>query len=429
VPSSVHVQKPLRSETFGGVLPDVVIETVRDPSDPNQLRLHTWDGRHAATASTFSCRGCTYTPAPIPHGLASAILFPGPSKSFGTAAQLSVSMSRFLDRYANLPPGTAEIIVAFALASWFVDCFAVAPLLHLLGPDNEITRLLRLMGSLCRRPILLSDLDVPALSTLPSDLAPTLLVNQRNLGRRLTRVLLASNDRHFRVAHGKGEINAFGAKAFASVPEFANGAGVRVSLPPVQELLPTLTNEEARAITADFQAKLLRYRLVNYRRVSEVQLDTSGYVPAMREEICAWLVPICDCPDLQEVVSGFLMQQSLEAERDRMLDDRCVVAEAALFFCHKPNVDHFFVGDLAEMANSLFTGRHEGRILTDKKAGLLLRALGVSGERGARGYRVSLGNAVREQIHRVAKAYRVVSTQDGIVRCHHCASGTTEKTE
>ncbi len=428
MPNSVRAQEPLRSQIFGGVLPNVVIETVRDPSYPNQLRLHTWDGGHAATASTFSCRGCTYTPAPIPAGLASAILFPGPSKSFGTAAELSVSMSRFLDRYANLPPGAKEVIVAFALASWFVDCFPVAPLLHLVGPDNEITRLLRLMGCLCRRPILLGDLDLPALSTLPSDLAPTLLVNQRNLGRRLTHVLLASNDRHFRVARGKREIHAYGAKAFASVPEFANGVGVRVSLPPVQELLPTLGNAEEVDIAADFQAKLLRYRLVNYRRVSQVQLDTSDYVPAMREEIRAWLAPICDCADLQKVVSDFLLQLSREAEEARMTDDRCVVAEAALFFCHKPDVNQFFVGDLTEIANTLLTGRHEGRVLTDKKVGLLLRALGISGERVARGYRVSLGNAVREKIHRVAKSYQVVSTQDGIVRCDYCVSRAHEKT-
>jgi hypothetical protein len=331
-----------------------------------------------------------------------------------------------LDRYASLPPGATEIIVAFAVASWFVDCFSVAPLLHLLGPDNEVARALRLMGCLCRRPILLSDVDVAALCTLPSNLDPTLLVNQRTLGRRLTHILLASNDRHFRVARGKGEIHAWGAKAFASVPEMVNGTDVRVSLPPVQDLLPTLTNAEEAA--DDFQAKLLRYRLVNYRRVSQVQLDIGDFVPAMREEVRAWLAPVCDCPDLYKVVSNFLLQQSREGEGDRMSDDRCVVAEAALFFCHRSDTDHFFVGELAEMVNTLLTGRHDDRVLSDKKVGQLLRALGVHSERVVKGYKISLIDAVREQIHRVAKSYRVVSTQDGIARCHHCASGANEKT-
>jgi hypothetical protein len=51
--------------------------------------------------------------------------------------------------------------------------------------------------------------------------------------------------------------------------------------------------------------------------------------------------------------------------------------------------------------------------------GLLLRALGIHGERVTKGYKISLTDAIREQIHRVAEAYRVVSV-DGIARCAHC---------
>ena len=107
-------------------------------------------------------------------------------------------------------------------------------------------------------------------------------------------------------------------------------------------------------------------------------------------------------------------------EGDRLSDDRCVVAEAALFFCHRSETDHFFVGELAETVNTLLKGRHDDRVLTDKKVGLLLRALGIHGQRVVKGYRVSLTDAVREQIHRVANAYQVISTQDGIARCAYC---------
>ena len=62
----------------------------------------------------------------------------------------------------------------------------------------------------------------------------------------MTRVLLASNDRHFSIARGKGAISVYGAKAFASVPEFADARGVRVSLSPTQELLPMLTDASWR---------------------------------------------------------------------------------------------------------------------------------------------------------------------------------------
>jgi hypothetical protein len=420
VPNLARAKELSTNPTFDAVLPDLIIEAIVDQTHPSQLSLHSWDGRKGATTSTVSSRGCTYKAARLAAGLSGAVRFPASSKAFGTATQLTSSMVRFLGRYASLPPDVAALIVAFALASWFPECFPVAPLMHLLGPDNEVALLLRLMGSFCRRSILLSDLDVAFLRTLPTNLNPTLLINQRKLGRRLTHILLASGDRHFRVAYGKGEIHSYGAKALASTPESANGAGVRVSLAPVQESLPTLPDAEEREIADEFQAKLLRYRLVHYRHVSQVQIDTRDFVPAMREEVRAWLAPICDCPGLYRVVSDFLLQQSREAEGNRISDDRCVVAEAALFFCHRPDTDHLFVGELAEMANALLSGRHDDRILSDKKIGLLLRVLGIQGKRVVKGYKVSLTEAIRQQIHRVADAYGVAAARDGVVRCGNC---------
>ncbi len=426
MPNSAQAQELSRSQTFGVVLPNLMIEAILDQSHTNQLCLHTWDGHRAATKPTISRSSCTYTAAPVAAGLSRAVRFPGCSKSFGTAGQLTSSMLKFLGRYANLPPEVAALVVAFALASWFADCFPVAPLLFLLGPDNEATLLLRLMGCLCRRPILLSEVDTAALGTLPKDLDPTLLVNQRALGRRVTQVLLAANDRHFAVARGKREIHAYGAKAFAAVPEFADATGMRVSLPPTQEPLPTLTDANEREIANDFQSKLLRFRMVNHKRVCDAELDTRIFVPAMREEVRAWLAPICDCPDIRKSVLSSLLQQSRETEGTRFSDDRCVVAEAALFFCHRANTEHFFIRELGQCANKLLEGRHEDRRLTDKMAGLLLRALGIYGQRVVKGYKVVLTASVREKIHLVARAYRVLAVQDGIPRCHHCSDRNTE---
>jgi hypothetical protein len=236
-------------------------------------------------------------------------------------------------------------------------------------------------------------------------------------------VLLAANDRHFAIARGKDEIHAYGAKAFASVPEFADGASVRVSLSPAQEPRPILTDAAEKEISHDFQSKLLRFRMVDYQRVSDAEVDTRDFVPTMREEVRAWLAPILDCPDLRKSVTSFLLQQSQDVKEDRLSNDHCLVAEAALFFCHKPDAGHFFVGDLAGTVNDLLKGRHENRVLTDKKVGLLLRALGIHGQRVVQGYRILLTDTVREHIHRIAHAYQVISVQDGIARCNHCQGG------
>ena len=102
-----------------------------------------------------------------------------------------------------------------------------------------------------------------------------------------------------------------------------------------------------------------------------------------------------------------------------MADELCVAAEAALFLCHRKNADHFFVGELAETINNLLQGRHELPTVTDKKAGMLLRELGIPSRRTAKGFKVSLTEAVRDQIHAMARAYLAASVVDGVMHCSY----------
>ena len=128
-------------------------------------------------------------------------------------------------------------------------------------------------------------------------------------------------------------------------------------------------------------------------------------------------------------MTSSLLRQSQDLQGDRLSNDQCLVAEAALFFCHKPDTGHFFIGELAEIVNALLKGRHEDRLLSDKKVGLLLRAFGIHGQRIVQGYRVMLTDSIREQIHEIAHAYQVLPVQDGVTRCRHCRSGRiNEKT-
>jgi hypothetical protein len=137
VPNSVVANELSQSQTLGAVLPGMMIEAVVDQSHTTQLRLHSWDGRKAATKPIVSFRGCTYKAAPVAAGLPFAVRFPSSSKAFGTATQLTSSMLKFLGRYANLQPDAAAVIVAFGLSSWFTDCFSVAPLLVFAGPSQR----------------------------------------------------------------------------------------------------------------------------------------------------------------------------------------------------------------------------------------------------------------------------------------------------
>ncbi len=48
-------------QTFGTILPDLTIESIRNPDHPKRLFLHIWDGRKYATAPATSDGGRTHT--------------------------------------------------------------------------------------------------------------------------------------------------------------------------------------------------------------------------------------------------------------------------------------------------------------------------------------------------------------------------------
>jgi hypothetical protein len=144
-------------------------------------------------------------------------------------------------------------------------------------------------------------------------------------------------------------------------------------------------------------------------------------IPAMRQQAWTWLAPISDCPELSKRVFAEILRQSREEAGCRLIDPKCVVIEGGLFYCHKRDVAHFFVGELSEKANLLLKARHEEPILSAKGVGSILRELGLHGERVAEGYKIVLTDGVRQHIHRLAQAFQVASLQDAVRRCVFCS--------
>ena len=400
-----------------------MVEPIISPGDPDRLYLEIWDGQTSTLMDTVVHRGIVRVPPPIVPGLMRAVRFPPASKPFPSAQELVGQLRQFLAAHAFLLPEAQDLLVAFVLSSWFVDCTPLAPILYLVGPDSPVRLVLRVLGGLCRYPILLGDIDLAALKTLPPGLGATMLIGQRDLQPSVRQVLRASAQREFQVHRGGRTIDVYGAKAFwrDARPEPGEEPGLNVFLTPAPHSLPILTDDAARAAMEDLQSQLLRYRMVYRAPVRTAAAEGLHRFGAMRDLALTWLAPICDCADLKYSVLQALSQQSREIAGERFCDLKCIALEAALAFCHKPGVEHFFVGEAAKIMNDLLLGRHEDIEVTAKKAGSILGSVGVFGERVTQGCRITLTDAVREQIHRLARAYQVLSVQDGVSRCNHCA--------
>ena len=208
----------------------------------------------------------------------------------------------------------------------------------------------------------------------------------------------------------------------SAIGESANSLGLKISLSPNQAQLPLLADAVEQTNANDFQAKLLRYRQLNWERVRDFQPDPEHLASVLRDEFQAWMAPILDFPELQSAVQDSFSQRIQTMKDVELTDDYCLVAEAALYFCHCEMTLKFSVGELASIVNFLLKGRHEDRVLTDKKVGTILRDLGLHAIRTQKGYELVLNEEVRVKIHSLAQSYKLPPMREGCAGCAHCGS-------
>jgi hypothetical protein len=408
--------------TFAENLPGLLIEAIADPDQPGQLTLCSFDFQRTENKRVIFHKGRSYLAPPHVAGLAKIVRFAPGCALPSSGPEIVATINEFLFKYADLDQQTIDILIAFVFATWFIECFLVAPVLYLNGPSREISNLMRLLSCVCYHGALLSDLNLRCLGTLPVGLPVTLLINQAHLDRRLQKSLLASTRRGFYLATGKEPLDLFGARAMSGHLSEA-GVGLTASINPQGRMLPTLSEAEEADVAKQFQSLLLGYRFCSHSRVRSVEIESPISHPGLQDELRTWLAATWDTPDVKKSVLAAFADRQEEFSSTRYEDPKCLVAEAALMFLHRGDA-HFFVGELAEKVNDLLAGRHADCRFEDRKVGATLKELGIRTHRVTKGFRVDLDDAARKQIHQVAAAYRVLSAQPGTARCTLCQSKT-----
>jgi len=405
--------------TFGEIFQDLHFEAVIDPQKPQSLQLHSRDGTRFSTSPQIEHRGQIYMPAKLTEGLAQIVRFPLPSTEFSSHEKLTDAMAELFCTFGRTTKEDSNLLAAFALSTWFVDSFRAAPVLHLTGPSTRVHLMMRLLACLCRRPLLLGRLDLASLSTLPEGLNPTLLICEENLAKNVARILETSRNRDLAIPYGKSWIHGYGARVLFSDPNGVNASDLRVHFVPTAGAFPELKDDAERTIAADFQAKLLRCRMLHFNTVRDSNFEFAEVDPAMQDDARSLLTPLIDCGDLRASILSSLLSRSKEVSGARFTELDCLVIEAALCFCHDSSKREFFVQDITAAVNAILMGRHEESVISSKTVGTALRGLGLFAERVTKGYRVLLTDGNRERIHRLAGDYNVASIQEG-ARCDQC---------
>jgi hypothetical protein len=414
--------------TSDKVFPDgSILELVRIPD--GELNLLIWNGKSAKTAGQFVRQGETFAPLRVDPTILRWLQLPSNITEYGSTRKLFTEISGLISR-TQVGDGLVKALSFCVFATWMADFLPVAPFLWIVAPPmTAVGPLLQVLHVLSRRSLVVSDISAARFRLLPVDLRPTLIMEVNVQSRQVLNLLRASKRHSVLIAADGKAVDAFGARiVFAREPlrdPAIAGFPLELVLPPTSQYIPPMSSSEAERIAEEYQAKLLRYRLLNWAKVRTPAFDLNQFTVPMQETAHSLTASIVDDDELQSQIVPLLQTLDREIRVDRASLLPAIVLEGLLGRCHSTTGKYFPVADLTGDVNTILRGRGEMLEFSPEDIGWKLRALGLhtdfiqGGKKG-----LVLLNDVRKRIHDLAAAYGVRTLRELPVKidCPLCAA-------
>ncbi len=414
--------------TSDKVFPDGwLLELIRNPD--GELNFLIWNGKSAKTAGQFVRQGETFAPLRVDPTILRWLQLPSNTAEYGSTRKLFTEISDLISR-TQVGDGVVKAVSFSVFATWLADYLPVAPFLWIVvPPTTAVGPLLQVIHLLYRRSLVVSDISAARLRFLPVDLRPTLVMEVCVQSRQVLNLLRASKRHRALIAADGKAVDAFGARiVFAREPlrDPANaGFPLELVLPPTRQYIPPMSSSEAERIAAEFQAKLLHYRILNWAKVRTPAFDLNQFTIPMQETAHSLAASIVDDDELQSQIVPLLKTLDREIRLDRASLLPAIVLEALIARCHSTTGKYFPVADLTADVNTILLGRGEMLEVSPENIGWTLRALGLytdfipGGRKG-----LVLLNGVRKKIHDLAAAYGVRTLRElpAKIDCPLCAA-------
>jgi hypothetical protein len=413
---------PIIVETSGGeVLADGrIVDLLRSGSD--DLQLLVWDGSAVRLCKELGTDTAQYVPISVAREWQQHVLFPTKcTDGVVTARGLVGRMTSLLKTHVSAQPDSLRLAAVFALATWFVDRWRVAPALKILGPSTEAADLLSVLRCLVRRGLLVTAPPRSILNCTLVKIRPTLLV----LGEeRLSGSSDVRRSDFCRV--GRSGLHNESMAAALHSSDGDNGCdGLEISVIPA-EGCSALSVESLAEIAEEMQPALLNYRLRHLANVQSCQehcaAKLSRFTRSFAEQVLPWLLALDD-DDLRCEVIRLASAQHEHRISERAASLGSIVIEAVLTCCHK-GMPEAHVREIATITNAILKQRAELVVATDRQVGAWLKHAGLYTQRlGSAGRGLKFTSDVKLRAHSLARRYSVRSMSVPFVGCSLCGVG------
>jgi len=154
-------------------------ELVEDPHDATQTSLLLWKDGKASYRDRLEYRGKVFVPLKRDSESLANVRLPREATRCTSGREIAAHVFKLIRRCVALTDQYTLALVYFVVSSWFVDRLPIAPYLLVLGlPQSGKTTLLKTLGLLCRRSLLVGDTTSASFYDACQRLTPTLLIDE-----------------------------------------------------------------------------------------------------------------------------------------------------------------------------------------------------------------------------------------------------------
>jgi len=316
----------------------------------------------------------------------------------------------------------AHVLADFVLSTWLVDRFEVAPYLSVVGlPQSGKTTLLRVLSLLCRRSVLIADITSASLYHACARFMPTILIDEAGSvrsNRTLRHILRSGTTRDVLAIRKNRTLHSYGAKVMSWLePPDDPALNSRCILIPMSEskngALVKVDEVEVQQMAADLRARLLTFRLENYKAVKPVAVAGDEKLRPRTRDLLRTLAAghAQDAERCQGLLKFFESGEAVPLEP--LSPEHNAVLRALFAIIHPGDFSLIWISHLAEKVNRFLEQSGDRLRMMPRKVGAVLTSFGFTNRtRTKSGWVLYLSQQDAEKLHQLAACYGIDGFKD-----------------
>lgn len=413
------IQKPKRSVEvdFCELEDGTLVELIENPHDATKSILAICENGQIRYVEKLERDNQVLVPIPKDVGVIRHVSLANATEPFDSIRNLLADIMVVLRATLELSIEQIILLASFVLSTWFVEKLPIAPYVAFVGPPGSgKTTALRVLNLLCRRSLLTADISSAAFYEACNQMTPTILIDEAatvSNRRELFHLLRAGTTQGFIAVRKNNFFKSYGARVVSWI-ELPDDPALnsRCILIPMKSctrtdlLLPTDPFIVSQA--KKLQRQLLQFRLKNFKTLALPKImEKEKLQTRTRDLFRALALPLGEDKEICEVLVELLRQQ--ESLREVL----SIYQSAVLGFLYEaihscPEWNALSIMELTEGINAVLRQRGEPGRISEKKVSTILTSLHLTNRtRTNSGYVLWLDRQTREEIHSLARTYRL----------------------